>query len=426
MPQVSGNFSAYPVKVTLDGSGNGSVAFQAVGANVRISNLSVRVATQTAQAVATVYKNQVGTDYRLSGTNSGSSGDNLSIPTDLFDGERVIVVWTGGDPGAEATATFSGKQIPFDQVGRGEGGANWTSPIAAGDGSLIYPAIKSPNYVPNTSGWLLDRDGDADLNNVNVRGDLVVDGPGLAEIHIYNSPGIGAPTVEFMPDSAGANPGTINAQEVGGTGFLDISAPAILPRVAGTHISMQTRQTDPDKVQIGSSEVGFTTDLEMTDGNINLLGSNKRYLVNGVPNMRRWVNGNSKNTAQTPAANTEAVLLTIPTFVYKAGMAYEICVAMEFTTSVAPNGPVLRMRAGTTTAGTEIRQTRKPAINTAMHNGDFVCKFTVGASDINTALVLTGNSASAGFTFTQLASPICYVDVYEMGIAGNNPNVVQL
>lgn len=441
MPQVSGNFSAYPVKVTLDGSGNGAVVFQAVGANLRISNLSVRVSSQTAQAVATVYKNQIGTDYRLSGTNSGSSGDNLSIPVDLFDGERVLVVWTGGDPGAEATATFSGKQLPFDQVGKGEGGANWTSPIAAGDGSLIYPSIKSPNFVTGVAGWYIGRDGIVEFASGTFRGEVNIVGANRtvradtngvsvtpipvdgASVLLTTGPAFGG-ALRFTPINA-TSPGVAMTTANWYVGRNDNGAGDVRPYA---RIESSAVAGIPNKAQGSVVAYGQNANSALNDSYVDINAS--RVIANGSEPFKRWVTGASKATAQTPAANTENILLTIPSFTYRANHAYEVVVAMEFSVSAAPNGPIFRIRRdnGTTPipTGTEIRQTRKPAIATAMHNGDFVCKFTVGAADVTTGLVLSGTSASAGFTFTQLASPICYVDVYDMGDAGNNPNVVQL
>jgi hypothetical protein len=169
MPQLPQSFSAYPENVTLDANGEGAIAFQATGSNIRITNISVRASSATAQAIATIYKGQIGDAYRMSGTNSGSTGDSISVPIDLFDGERIFVVWTGGDVGAIATATFSGNAIPKGDVGQGVGGSSWSNPIAAGDGSLIYPALKSPNYVPNTNGWQIGRNGGAEFFSLLVR-----------------------------------------------------------------------------------------------------------------------------------------------------------------------------------------------------------------------------------------------------------------
>lgn len=200
MPQLPASFSAYPVSVTLDGSGNGAVRFQAVGSHIRITNRSVRVSSTTAQATVTTYKGQIGSDYRIDGTNSGSTGDNSTTPIDLFDGESIIVVWEGGDPGATATATFTGKQIPFDAVGNGDGGQGWNNPIAAGDGSLIYPALKSPNFVTAVMGWKIDRDGNAEFNDILVRGDLIVTGEDGSYISILRSDGLNLiPYIRLMP-----------------------------------------------------------------------------------------------------------------------------------------------------------------------------------------------------------------------------------
>ena len=47
------------------------------------------------------------------------------------------------------------------------------NPITGGQGALIRPAVKSPNYVPGVSGWTINRDGSAEFNNVTVRGTIV-------------------------------------------------------------------------------------------------------------------------------------------------------------------------------------------------------------------------------------------------------------
>lgn len=47
------------------------------------------------------------------------------------------------------------------------------SPIAGGQGALLIPAIKSPDYAPGVAGWTVNRDGSAELNNVTVRGTVI-------------------------------------------------------------------------------------------------------------------------------------------------------------------------------------------------------------------------------------------------------------
>lgn len=182
MPHLPARFSAYPVTVTLDGNGDGSIRFQATGQNIRITNLYVAVATRTAQAVCTMYKNQVGAPYAIKSTNSGSTGAAATGSIDLLDGESVYVVWDGGDPGALATATFSGSVIPFDRTPTADTSFIWDDPIAAGDGSLIYPGLQSIGYVAGVSGWRIDRQGNAEFNDAVIRGDLFA-GNGTVQVN---------------------------------------------------------------------------------------------------------------------------------------------------------------------------------------------------------------------------------------------------
>jgi hypothetical protein len=101
-------FGPVSVQVTLSASGAGTATFQATGQNITIQNLAVKCSTATLEATANVYKNQIGDIYRIGGTFSGSSGDNNTDPIPLMDGERIYVVWTGGDVGAIASVTVSG------------------------------------------------------------------------------------------------------------------------------------------------------------------------------------------------------------------------------------------------------------------------------------------------------------------------------
>lgn len=173
MPQLTQVFNAYPMSITLDANGNGALMFQAVGSNVRINNRSVRVSTAVKQAIATTYRGQIGDAYRLDATNSGSTGDNATSAIELRDGECIYIVWTGGDVGATATATFSGVTLPFEKLGALDTGKGWNNPIAAGDGTLIYPALKSPNFVTGVTGWTLNRNGDVEFNSAIIRGSLI-------------------------------------------------------------------------------------------------------------------------------------------------------------------------------------------------------------------------------------------------------------
>lgn len=174
MPQLTDRFGPIPSNVVLDGSGNGTLTFQPNGSNARITNLYVNVATSVAQAVCTIYKGQVAPSNIIDSTNSGSTGASAKGAIDLTDGETLYVVWTGGDAGARAFATFTGVVIPFDQIGASS--IDWNDPIAAGDGSLVYPQIKSPDYQTGVSGWAIFRNGNVEFNNATVRGEVIAGG----------------------------------------------------------------------------------------------------------------------------------------------------------------------------------------------------------------------------------------------------------
>lgn len=46
----------------------------------------------------------------------------------------------------------------------------FSNPITGGQGALVRPAIKSPNYVTGISGWTINKDGSAEFNNLTIRG----------------------------------------------------------------------------------------------------------------------------------------------------------------------------------------------------------------------------------------------------------------
>lgn len=46
----------------------------------------------------------------------------------------------------------------------------FSNPVTGGQGALVRPAIKSPDYAPGVSGWSINRDGSAEFNGLVVRG----------------------------------------------------------------------------------------------------------------------------------------------------------------------------------------------------------------------------------------------------------------
>lgn len=72
------------------------------------------------------------------------------------------------------------------------------NPIVSGT-TLVRSAIRSPDYVAGVSGWSINRDGSAEFNDVEVRGELLVSDPDGSYVRVYDqNPGNGA-VIEMNP-----------------------------------------------------------------------------------------------------------------------------------------------------------------------------------------------------------------------------------
>lgn len=69
----------------------------------------------------------------------------------------------------------------------------FSNPIIGGGGSLVYPAIKSPNFsLADQTGWAIMKDGSAYFFNVTATGavtanSVIIDGP-TGGLFIYDGP----------------------------------------------------------------------------------------------------------------------------------------------------------------------------------------------------------------------------------------------
>lgn len=81
----------------------------------------------------------------------------------------------------------------------------FSNPIVGGAENLIRSAIRSPNYIPNTTGWRIAKDGSVDLNDAIIRGILTILGIDNSTI-ILNSPS-GNPTINLRPSDIAGHPG---------------------------------------------------------------------------------------------------------------------------------------------------------------------------------------------------------------------------
>lgn len=60
----------------------------------------------------------------------------------------------------------------------------FSNSITGADGTLIRPAIKSPNFVTLVSGWSINKDGTAELNDALIRGTIIVGIPSEGQVTI--------------------------------------------------------------------------------------------------------------------------------------------------------------------------------------------------------------------------------------------------
>lgn len=75
----------------------------------------------------------------------------------------------------------------------------FSNPILGGGGELVRDNIHSSNYVAGVSGWKINRDGDAEFNDVTVRGELDVQGSDGSRIRARTS--AGHADVELTPET---------------------------------------------------------------------------------------------------------------------------------------------------------------------------------------------------------------------------------
>jgi hypothetical protein len=91
----------------LDGSGNGSVTFGPNRSRQKWSPpLTVAVQTSTSNLIP-VARVTMG-NLKLGSTYTGSDDSDDFPAVTVLPGQKITVTWSGGDPGAVATATITG------------------------------------------------------------------------------------------------------------------------------------------------------------------------------------------------------------------------------------------------------------------------------------------------------------------------------
>lgn len=242
------------------------------------------------------------------------------------------------------------------------------NPITGAQGALVYPRIKSPNYVAGVSGWSIEKDGSAEFNDVVVRGEVnVIDADGSYVKIINEDPGDGA-IIEMRPaDSVG----TVNAPAriatgtdpvTGSLGIVitgpDIDAGAVsqlafhetgVTLATDGGIYLATLNDGPVTVDAGAGDVEIIDDSNVvrfqfsgatgrtyvtyTDTNdlaidLGTSGTSGDVTVsddNGSPvSIARGYRAHDASTSSTGAITSETIVATIANFPFRAGRAYRI------------------------------------------------------------------------------------------------------
>lgn len=92
--------------VILDSNGYGFVRFLPANANWQISSTSIRT-NSVLQTVARTYVGQINPTSFVDATSTGNGDTSDSIYA-VYVGISYWIEWTGGTPGATATATING------------------------------------------------------------------------------------------------------------------------------------------------------------------------------------------------------------------------------------------------------------------------------------------------------------------------------
>lgn len=427
MPKTGDTFGPIPQSVRLDGSGNGTIMFQAVGGAKRITNLFGNVSTSTAQATCSLYVGTISVATRVYLSNSGSTGFTARGQIDLTDGQILYVVWSGGDAAATAYATFTGYSLNFNDVGASS--IESEDPVAAGDGTLIFPAIKSVNYVPDVSGWNLDRDGNAELNTAVIRGSLSAAGGSIladdsgfwvlnsdditdsSYIHLYSflgneyialRPAIGSSTADL---SEGAFYSTWAPDGDEGYPTISMQSPAVVGVSDTASVDLTGGLTDGT---VGS-DITFTATRQINricptgdfDGDYQ------------IDSGRGLVIMDARISDSGTVTTTETVVSTLASTTYKAGRAYMALAFGSVRQSLSTSRTLIRCRK-TNVAGQMVSTTPRGVAHTsASASFNVYCPFIfyVTGSDVTAALCVTILGQASSNTIYEAQSGLAVYDI---------------
>lgn len=245
----------------------------------------------------------------------------------------------------------------------------FTNSVLGGGGTLVRKIAKSVNYVTNTSGWAITKDGLAEFYSAVLRGSLRVPGSDGSEVAIYAGGGGGSGIIAVSP------PTPVNGVDIGSATISTAS----IPNGPGAAIGLTNF--------IGSGAGGFSgptlamsggsdavTQIDMTADNIN---ANPRGMVGTTS---AW-NLTAPYTVYTPVVgNAGTATYTVRTGAWKRIAGQLIHVIVDIVVNAAGSGATPITITMPTTIDKSYRQPIGPIYFSGAANGVGVGLFPAGAN----------------------------------------------
>lgn len=171
---------------------------------------------------------------------------------------------------------------------------------------------------------------------------------------------------------------------------------------------------------VGTVEIGAGSNV------VDVTGADFQYDGTSLGRNNRSV---ASSGVASGAVGAETVVLTVPSTTYISGRAYAVRIGGRISSSVANNAQ-MRLRQGTTTAGTLLIDFGAfPVTNTAFFVGAHACRYIKVDStdpDVTTSLVLTLQASAGTSTHAANVNDPRFVEVVDVGADSDFPNAVFL
>jgi hypothetical protein len=308
--------------------------------------------------------------------------------------------------------------------------------------TLIRAAIQSADYVPGVSGWIIRKDGSAEFNDGNFRGDVVVTATDGTQITIRASNGaimtLRPPTSRFneLLDQIGII--SSDVQLSGGsprTAYLYLQSPII--NDAARAPSSITLWSEPNNGVPFSgmqyvrplAEIG-TAGVNVVDQHVSGASVIDDTLTVYGRDQGRGLWAKAESTVLSGAVGTTETVMLSSTDLYKAGRAYEVRHNGGVRGAAANCYAQFRLR-NTNAAGQDLgefyREFCGSSASTVVSARRSGAIFTIGSSDITRTVALTMQGTATGDVthFASTNTPRQML-VFDIGRATDYPTNVVL